>query len=165
MSSDTENPDDAAVALFTRLCRQSPRLRAWLWDEFARSAKTREQFANILAQPGKTDNLTLAHAASEDRARDLENARLRKPQLRERYNAMSKGELIRKLMFAKMERAETADARNRELGPWVKENPSIVSKVEQRLKTAVAGNRQSVDVNIAQEESVGARTRSPRLRP
>ena len=67
-----ENPDDAAVALFTRLCRQSPKLRAWLWDEFARSAKTREQFASILAQPGTTDNLTLAHAASEDRARDLE---------------------------------------------------------------------------------------------
>ena len=78
-----ENPDDAAVALFTRLCRQSPKLRAWWWDEFARSAKTREQFASILAQPGKTDNLTLAHAASEDRARDLENARLRKQWLAE----------------------------------------------------------------------------------
>lgn len=73
-----ENPDDAAVALFTRLCRQSPKLRAWLWDEFARSPKTRAEFARILAQPGKVDNLTLAHAAGEDRARDLEDARLRK---------------------------------------------------------------------------------------
>jgi hypothetical protein len=73
-----EDPDDAAVALFTRLCRQSPKLRAWLWDEFARSPKTRAEFARILAQPGvKGDNLTLAHAAGEDRARSVENARLR----------------------------------------------------------------------------------------
>ena len=72
-----ENPDDAAVALFTRLCRQSPKLRAWLWDEFAGSAKTRAEFARILAQTGKADNLTLAHAAGEDRARDLENVRVR----------------------------------------------------------------------------------------
>jgi hypothetical protein len=78
-----EDSDDAAVALFTRLCRQSPKLRAWLWDEFARSPKTRAEFARILAQPGvKTDNLTLAHAAGEDRARSLENARLRGAWLR-----------------------------------------------------------------------------------
>src|ERR1700694_3539431 len=73
-----ENSDDAAVALFTRLCRQSPKLRAWLWDEFARSTKTRAEFARVLAQPGKVDNLTLARAAGEDRARALEDARLRK---------------------------------------------------------------------------------------
>lgn len=66
-----ENPDDAAVALFTRLCRQSPKLRAWLWDEFARSPKTRADFAQILTQSGKTDNLTLAEAAGEDRARAI----------------------------------------------------------------------------------------------
>ena len=73
-----ENPDDAAVALFTRLCRQSPKLRAWLWDEFARSPNTREEFVRILEQKGvKADNLTLAHVAGEDQARDLENARLR----------------------------------------------------------------------------------------
>jgi len=72
-----ENPDDAAVALYTRLCRQSPKLRAWLWDEFARSSKTRAEFARVLDQSGKADNLTLAHTAGEDRARDLENARLR----------------------------------------------------------------------------------------
>ena len=71
-----ENPDDAAIALFTRLCRQSPKLRAWLWDEFARSSKTRAEFARLLALPGKVDNLTLARTAGEDRARDLENARL-----------------------------------------------------------------------------------------
>ncbi|MEO6873875.1 MAG: hypothetical protein ABI222_03535, partial [Opitutaceae bacterium] len=72
-----EDSDDAAVALFTRLCRQSPKLRAWLWDEFARSSKTRAAFARVLAQPGKADKLTLAHTAGEDRSRDSENARLR----------------------------------------------------------------------------------------
>lgn len=73
-----ENPDDAAVALFTRLCRQSPKLRAWLWDEFAHSAKTRAEFARHLAESGKTDNLTLADAAGESRVRDLERTRLHK---------------------------------------------------------------------------------------
>lgn len=73
-----ENPDDAAVALFTRLCRQSPKLRAWLWDEFAHSPQTRAEFARLLAASGKADNLTLAHAAGESRARDLESTRLRK---------------------------------------------------------------------------------------
>ena len=73
-----EDADDAAVALFARLCRQSPKLRAWLWDEFARSAKTRTEFARILDQQGvKADNLTLAHVAGEDRPRALEKARLR----------------------------------------------------------------------------------------
>lgn len=73
-----EDPDDAAIALFTRLCRQSAKLRAWLLDEFARSPKTRAEFIRLLAQPGaKADNLTLAHAAGEDRARALENERLR----------------------------------------------------------------------------------------
>jgi hypothetical protein len=73
-----ENPDDAAVALFTRLCRQSPKLRAWLWGAFARSPKTRGEFARILEQKGvKADNLTLAHVAGEDHARELEYARLR----------------------------------------------------------------------------------------
>lgn len=73
-----EDPDDAAVALFTRLCRQSPKLRAWLWDEFARSSKTRVEFARLLAESGKADNLTLAHAAGESRGRDLVRTRLRK---------------------------------------------------------------------------------------
>ncbi|MEO6875246.1 MAG: hypothetical protein ABI222_10545, partial [Opitutaceae bacterium] len=50
------------------------------------------------------------------------------PKLAEHYNAMSKEELIRKLMFAKVERAETVVARNRELEQWVKENPGIVVK-------------------------------------
>lgn len=73
-----ENPDDAAVALFTRLCRQSPKLRAWLWDEFAHSAKTRAEFAQVLTHSVKADNLTLADVAGETRARSVENARLRK---------------------------------------------------------------------------------------
>lgn len=110
------------------------------------------------------ERANVARRANPELEAKLDRFIAENPQLRERYNAMSKEELIRKLMFAKMERAETAVARNRELGPWVKENPAIVEKVEQRVKDAVAGNRQRVDVNIAQGESVGARTRSPRLR-
>jgi hypothetical protein len=73
-----EDPDDAAIALFTRLCRQSPKLRAWLWDEFAHSSKTRAAFARLLAESSKADNLTLAYAAGENRVRDLEKTRVRK---------------------------------------------------------------------------------------
>lgn len=63
------------------------------------------------------------------------------PKLAERYNAMSKEELLRKLIFTKMERAEIAVARNREVASWVNENPEIIAKVAQRLKKTVAGTR------------------------
>ena len=56
------------------------------------------------------------------------------PKLHEQLTAMSKEELVRRLMFTKMERAEVAMRCNRELEQWVKENPDIVVKVEQRLK-------------------------------
>ena len=45
---------------------------------------------------------------------------------------------VRRLMAEKMDRAEAIARRNRELEPWVRENPEIVAKIEQRLKVADA---------------------------
>jgi hypothetical protein len=57
------------------------------------------------------------------------------PRLRERYQAMSKNELLRRVMAERMESQESANLRNREIEPWVKEHPEIVEKVAQRVKT------------------------------
>ncbi len=40
-----ETDEGATAALFVDLCRESPALRHWLWEDFARDAKTREAFA------------------------------------------------------------------------------------------------------------------------
>ena len=41
----TETDESAAAALFVQLCQQSPALRRWLWEDFAKDAKVRERFA------------------------------------------------------------------------------------------------------------------------
>jgi hypothetical protein len=87
------------------------------------------------------------------------------PVLHERYNAMSKDELVRKLMLARMERAEVTVRRNRELEQWVNENPDIVAKVEQRLRNLADENRHRAAVKIARTETVNQGIRPPRMRP
>ena len=72
-----EDGESAAVALLAWLNRQTPALRVWLWDEFARSPKTRAEFRRLVeSHNGKADSLALAHTSGEDRARTLEAARL-----------------------------------------------------------------------------------------
>lgn len=71
----TESDDDAAFRLFARLCRASPSLREWLWEEFARKPKTRAKVAAALAK-----NTTEADAmafASDNRPLRIEAAALR----------------------------------------------------------------------------------------
>lgn len=46
----TESDEDGAFRLFARLCRASPALREWLWEEFARKPKTRAKLASALAR-------------------------------------------------------------------------------------------------------------------
>lgn len=44
-----ENTDEsAAAALLTLLCRQSPELRHWLWEDFGRKADVRKKFAETV---------------------------------------------------------------------------------------------------------------------
>ena len=48
--------DDAAFRLFTQLCRSSPSLREWLWEEFARKPTARAKLALALAQKDMGDD-------------------------------------------------------------------------------------------------------------
>jgi hypothetical protein len=47
----------AAVQMFVTLCRNSPELRHWLWEDFAREAATRDAFETSLKRR-KVENLT-----------------------------------------------------------------------------------------------------------
>ena len=86
------------------------------------------------------------------------------PKLHGQLTAMSKEQLVRRLMFAKMERAEVAVRCNRELEEWVKDNPDIVAKVEQRLKNLAGKNRHRAAVKNANAETVNQGIRAPRMR-
>src|SRR5690348_13881438 len=73
--------EGAAAELFVMLCRNSPELREWLWDDFARDAGTRETFALALRRAksgGVTRFADLSGDGSvwHDTAREL-RARLR----------------------------------------------------------------------------------------
>src|SRR3712207_934230 len=43
-----ETVESATVSLFLDLCRGSPELRHWLWEDFARDPVKRERFAAVL---------------------------------------------------------------------------------------------------------------------
>lgn len=87
------------------------------------------------------------------------------PRLHERLTAMSKEELVRRLMSEKIGRGETVVRRNRELERWVSENPEIVSKVEERIKILADDNRQRATVKTAQTETENQTIRAPGMRP
>jgi polyhydroxyalkanoate synthesis regulator protein len=86
------------------------------------------------------------------------------PKLHEQLTAMSKEELVRRLMSTNMRRAEVAVRRNGELEQWVKENPDIVVKVEQRLKNLAGENRHRAAVKLAKTETANQGICPPRVR-
>jgi len=88
------------------------------------------------------------------------------PDLHAYYNGLTKDQLIRKLMLAKMQRSENTQRRNQEIVAWVEEHPEIKSKVEERIKNVPAENRQRAFINAAKTEAMkeGMRT-SPRVQP
>ena len=65
-----EDADQAAVASFVELCRQSTALRSWLWQEFAASPKTRVNFARFLDSPNSKAVDRRDVTIDFDRARD-----------------------------------------------------------------------------------------------
>ena len=87
------------------------------------------------------------------------------PRLYERLTAMSKAELVRRMMSEKIGRPETVARRNHELEQWVNENPEMVSKVEERLKILEDENRQRATVKITQTETLRQNVRGPSMRP
>lgn len=58
----TESDDDAAFRIFARLCRSSPALREWLWEEFARKPKIRAKVAAALERESPEDDAAVFSA-------------------------------------------------------------------------------------------------------
>jgi hypothetical protein len=115
------------------------------------------------AQPNNEgmERADAARQANPELEAKLDRFIVANPQLFEQLRAMSREELIRKLMTAKMVRAETIAHRNRELEPWLKEHPEIVAKVEQRLKNSTVGLRHLAS-KVANVEAQNQR-RGPRI--
>ena len=110
----------------------------------------------------------LEREAAARRATPELEARLEKfiadnPQLREHYLAMGGQEAVRRMMLARMARAETAERRQRELQQWVSENPDITAKVDERVKTTVPRIRSRAAVSAVQAQTTRQAPLGPRL--
>jgi uncharacterized Zn finger protein len=82
------------------------------------------------------------------------------------YQGLSKDDLIRKLMLAKMQRADYRNGRNEEIKAWVEEHPEIKSKIEERIRNVPAANRERAFINAAKTEAQNQSMRpSNGLRP
>ena len=87
--------------------------------------------------------------------------------LREFYQGLSKEDLIRKLMFAKMQRSEYTTGRNQEIRAWVEEHPEIKAKIEERIRNVPEANRERAFLNAAKTEAMNqtVRTNGNGVRP
>jgi hypothetical protein len=98
-----ESDDDAAFRLFAQLCRSSPALREWLWEEFARKPKTRAKIAATLAQPNPDHD---TEAFADNHPLEIEAARLRENLSGRIYGGLTWGEvetLIRHYQAGKLD--------------------------------------------------------------
>ena len=83
----------AAVEVFVTLCRNSPELRHWLWEDFARAPSTREAFAASLKR-SKAGDLTRFADLSGDGAAWQEAARELRAKVRgARHGGRSRAEI------------------------------------------------------------------------
>jgi hypothetical protein len=79
--------------------------------------------------------------------------------LYEFYQGLSKDDLIRKLMFAKMQRREYAEGRYQEIRAWVEEHPEIKTKIEERIRNVSAAKRERTFLNTAKTEAMNQTVR------
>lgn len=119
----------------------------------------REQLAKVQAQ----EREAAARRANPELEARLEKFVADNPQLRDHYLAMGGKEVVRRMMLARMARAETADRRNRELQQWVQENPDITAKVDERVKATVPRIRPRATVGAVQAQTPNQVLRGPRL--
>ena len=87
------------------------------------------------------------------------------PKLAEYYTALSKEELIRKLMLGKMQRSEYTNQRNQEIVAWVEENPDIKAKVEQRIRNVPPENRERAFITAAKSLALNQTVQSRGVTP
>ena len=80
--------------------------------------------------------------------------------LYEFYQGLSKDDLIRKLMFAKMQRREYAEGRNQEIRAWVEEHPEIKTKIKERIRNVSAAKRERAFLNTAKTEAMNQTVRA-----
>lgn len=88
-----------------------------------------------------------------------------KPDLFGYYNELSKEQLIRKLMLAKMQRSEYGQRNNQQIMSWVDERPEVKARIEERIKNVPAENRQRAFLNAAKTEAMKEGMRAPRVQP
>jgi len=69
------------------------------------------------------------------------------------YQGLSKDDLIRKLMLAKMQRADYRNGRNEEIRTWVNEHPEIKTKIEERIRHVPEAKRERAFINAAKTEA------------
>lgn len=92
-----ETDESATVGLFVQLCRSSPELRHWLWEDFARSGTTRANFADVLKK-GDADLTRFADLTGESAAWRAERLRLKAKWSRREYGGLSFDELMQLLV-------------------------------------------------------------------
>jgi hypothetical protein len=88
-----------------------------------------------------------------------------KPDLYGYYNELSKEQLIRKLMLAKMRRGDQRESRNEEILAWVGQHPDIKVRIEEQVKNVPAENRQRAFINAAKTEAMKEGMKGPRIQP
>lgn len=82
------------------------------------------------------------------------------PKLREYYDALSKDELIRKLMLGKMQQRDYAETRNNEIRSWVEEHPDVKQRVEESIRHVPEQNRARAFINAAKREAMNLTVRN-----
>lgn len=83
------------------------------------------------------------------------------PDLHGYYNELSKEQLIRKLMLAKMRKSDYTVSRNEALTVWVNEHPDIKSRIEERIKNVPEANRPRAFLQAARTEAMKEGMRAP----
>ena len=87
--------DTASLGLLAQLCRQSPRLRHWLWEDFGRDAATRSRFAALVKDAAAPLPARFADVTGEAKAWQTLRQSLRADLPSEPYGGLACAEIER----------------------------------------------------------------------
>lgn len=85
--------DAASLAILTQLCRQSPRLRHWLWEDFGADPAIRKRFAGLVADGAQSPPLRFADLTEDNGSWQKERRALREQMPTRPYGGLSYGEV------------------------------------------------------------------------
>jgi hypothetical protein len=83
------------------------------------------------------------------------------PDLYKHYCEMSKEQLVRKQMLAKMNQNDYTQRQNEEVRNWLEQNPDIKSRVEERIARVAPERRERALISAARNEMVQQAMRQP----